>query len=185
MKKCEHCLENPVNSERRKFCSRRCAQLSRWSRGLFDGNWTEDRKAKTRARQTGEKNPAWKGGRYIEGGYVYVRCPAEFSLMAMQNGYVLEHRLVMARHIGRSLVAGEVVHHGAGGSLDNRLSNLELYANQAEHILYGHQGKLRKPKQGPCWCGGKSVAHNLCDRHYKMAERYWKSIGRTMDSFRY
>jgi hypothetical protein len=105
--------------------------------------------------------------------------------MAHQNGYVFEHRLVLARFLNRPLLRRETVHHLNGDSLDNRLENLELAASQSDHIRRCHNGSLRRHKRGLCWCGDPHLAKGLCDRHYKMAERFWKSIGRTMDSFQY
>jgi predicted metal-binding protein len=39
---------------------------------------------------------------------------------------VPEHRLVVARSIGRPLTPNETVHHINGDRLDNRLENLQL-----------------------------------------------------------
>ena len=51
-------------------------------------------------------------------------------------GYILEHRLVMEKKIGRYLKPREVVHHINKDREDNRLENLELTPNQAKHNDY-------------------------------------------------
>lgn len=71
----------------------------------------------------------WKGGRSItEGGYVLVWIEPDDPMASMRNrsGYVLEHRLVMARALGRPLTKNETVHHIDGNRQHNDLSNLQL-----------------------------------------------------------
>lgn len=60
-------------------------------------------------------------------GYWIVACPDEFRSMATSKGRVMEHRLVMARHLGRSLRQFENVHHLNGDRGDNAIENLELW----------------------------------------------------------
>lgn len=81
--------------------------------------------------RSGADNPNWRGGRhrYMVTGYVVVApVPDEFASMRTKNGTVLEHRLVMAQSLGRSLLRHESVHHINGVKDDNRIENLQLRA---------------------------------------------------------
>lgn len=79
--------------------------------------------------RSGERHHLWKGG-WTTGteGYIRVRLELDSPFWCMRDraGYVLEHRLVMARSLGRPLTDDETVHHRNGDRADNRLENLQL-----------------------------------------------------------
>lgn len=80
--------------------------------------------------QRGSLNRMWKGGVKAAGkGYVteLVQPIDPMFVMAQVGGYVMQHRLVVARAIGRPLQAHERVHHKNGNRSDNRIENLELW----------------------------------------------------------
>lgn len=54
------------------------------------------------------------------------------SPQANVRGEQLEHRKIMAEHIGRPLRHDEVVHHINGNKLDNRIENLQILT-RSEH----------------------------------------------------
>lgn len=72
----------------------------------------------------GPASRSYKGGRNkTRTGYINI-------LVGSAGGrpiYVLEHRLVMEKALGRKLRPGETVHHRNGVRDDNRVSNLELW----------------------------------------------------------
>lgn len=73
------------------------------------------------------------------GGYWMVKLDKDDAMrpMAHRSGYVLEHRIVMARHLGRALTSEETVHHVNGDRLDNRIENLELRSGRhGKHAAY-------------------------------------------------
>lgn len=69
------------------------------------------------------------GTRRVDPTTGYVRVMRRGHPMANVNGYVFEHRVVMADHLGRVLGANENVHHVNGDRADNRLDNLELWVS--------------------------------------------------------
>lgn len=59
-------------------------------------------------------------------GYILIYKPDHNN--SNNYGYILEHRFVMSKHIGRDLLSNENVHHINGIRSDNRIENLELWA---------------------------------------------------------
>jgi len=70
----------------------------------------------------GKNHPSWKGGRIKNTeGYIEIKVEPDdfFYPMAMRKGYVLEHRLVVAKAMGRNLHSWELVHHKRGFARDD------------------------------------------------------------------
>lgn len=127
------CSKQWANS---RFCSVACS--SQW--GAENNDWTNcSRLAKKRqgnGQQYGKNNCNWRGGRQIRiDGWVRIWI-GRGKPMADTKGYAMEHRIVMAKYLGRSLGRYEVVHHKNGNKQDNQIKNLILFKNQAEHIKY-------------------------------------------------
>lgn len=118
------------------------AMVSLWNQGLNQtviskkvgvGQTVVSRILRTRglgsSSRRGVRHGNWKGGKAsTDGGYILTHLAYDhpFSSMRNQAGYVPEHRLVMAQHLGRSLRKSETVHHINGDRSDNRIENLQL-----------------------------------------------------------
>lgn len=89
---------------------------------------------KPQLRMSGHGN--WRGG-VVKTGYGYLAqiMPEDWPWpgMCAASGYILQHRLVMARHLGRALTRDETVHHVNGVKTDNRPENLQ--------VMHGKHGK--------------------------------------------
>src|SRR3990167_4581796 len=132
-----------------RYCSRACRNKAH---PLKDGSNFPPPKF-------GQHNPAWKGGvtlRHRRGNYVqvrYVRAPEWAKPMARRDGYVMEHRLVMAEWCGRLLTRTETVHHVNHKPLENGRKNLELWPDNRSHKLAEH-GRLVEGAANRVFLGG-------------------------------
>lgn len=92
----------------------------------------------------------WSGGKTKDSsGYILTSIePTDpYYLMRNRKRYILEHRLVMAQHLGRCLESWEVVHHINHIRDDNRIENLKLYKmsdHQAITLLEMENKRLRR-----------------------------------------
>lgn len=87
----------------------------------------------------GRANYSWRGGRTMTPkGYALIKVQPDdfFYPMAWRDGYVKEHRLIMAKHLGRCLHPWEAVHHKNGNPGDNRLENLQLVTGSEHKLIH-------------------------------------------------
>jgi hypothetical protein len=134
---CKKTFKYYLRSGNRKatYCSIKCSYIGRIGRKI-----KQDYK--------GNKNPNWNGGiKRKPNGYILIYSPNHPKAIGGQ--YVYEHRLVMEKHIGRYLTDNEVVHHINKNTSDNRIDNLMLFKNNAEHLRFE--------------LGGKNVSRNVKD----------------------
>jgi hypothetical protein len=134
---------------KRPTCSRQCNGRLRGAEWATHGakgraGWTDASRESYRQKMTGARNPAWKGGVTLKRpkgnyrGVRYMRAPTWALPMARADGYVMEHRLVMARLVGRLLARTEVVHHRDHDPANNTPSNLELWPSNGSHKAAEH-----------------------------------------------
>ena len=93
--------------------------------------------------QPGCRNGQWKGGiQKDDDGYILIYFPSH--PYATAAGYVREHRLAIESKLRRYLLPGEVVHHVDGDRANNQLSNLRLFATNADHLRHELTGRIPK-----------------------------------------
>lgn len=156
---CQYCgtLFLAYRKDANRYCSQECNGAVRgqeWAKHAYKGRaaWSEASKKCHSERMTGTTNPSWKGGvTYFRkhGNYKpikYVRCPQQFLPMARKDGYIMEHRLLVAKAMERCLLRTEAVHHVNHDPQDNRLENLALFASNRDHKLHEHGHPIK-----PIW----------------------------------
>lgn len=88
---------------------------------------------------SGPEHSMWKGGRReANEGYWRVWVGPDHLMASMRNhqGYILEHRLIMALSVGRPLRDDESVHHIDGDHGNNDISNLQLRrGSHGKHVV--------------------------------------------------
>jgi hypothetical protein len=115
-----------------------------------------------------EDSNHWKGGRVKIHNYWYILMPEHPN--ANKQGYVAEHIFIMAKKLGRALVAGEVVHHRNRNKEDNRIENLKLttvYLHPSEHRV-DMSGRSCAICDGETWkdSSGRPVWHQYGDEAF-------------------
>jgi hypothetical protein len=85
------------------------------------------------------------GWRLRDDGYVLIQAPDHPD--ATVEGYVLEHRLVLEKHLGRRLLKTEDVHHRNRKRVDNRVENLKLVLH-ADHLREHYGERSIDPRTG-------------------------------------
>jgi hypothetical protein len=101
--------------------------------------------AKERFMRKGHGTRFLGGIRHRSDGYIGIYMP--FHPNAASDGYVMEHRLVMERCIGRYLCENEVVHHINYNRSDNRIENLKLMT-ASEHMSLHMKERYKHGRNG-------------------------------------
>jgi len=101
----------------------------RWFNGEFD------------KKLVGKYHPNWKGGKIKVGKYVYVYAPNHPYAKGEGKGYVMKHRLIMEKKLGRYLKPTEIVHHIDEKTSNDNIKNLKLIESNSAHMSLHRLGK--------------------------------------------
>ena len=91
-------------------------------------------KSEEHKNKLGESRRNKKGGRLTDK-YGYTRIWSPKHPNRNTKDYVMEHRLIMEKYLGRYLTKDEDVHHKNKNKSDNRIENLQLLSSRSQHII--------------------------------------------------
>ena len=72
-----------------------------------------------------------------------------YLLRWVDGKFILDHRLVMQKNLGRELLETEHIHHLNGDRMDNRVENLQIVTNSEHHAIH-HRDKRNTETHKAC-----------------------------------
>lgn len=121
---------NNFPSRLKKYCSDTCY----WQSLLGKKAWNKNKKA---PKLWGENHPNWTGGK--------TKRKDGYYLNSIEGKRVLDHRMVVEKHLGRKLTSEEIVHHINKNRSDNRIENLAVMT-QSEHMRLHSQERWKNER---------------------------------------
>lgn len=148
-KTCQTCYRKWVNLPKR-YCIKCSSALGYYNKSGFckKCGLLKALKDGTIVRLKGEHHPNWQGGRRItKDGYIMIYQPDHPNA---SHRYILEHRIVLERKLGRLLERNEIGHHLNGIRDDNRPENLVALIpkeHSTKTLLQELQRRIRELEQ--------------------------------------
>ena len=115
----------------------------------------------------GENSPSYKGR--VKNGDGYIRIFKPNHPYSTEQGYVMEHRLVVEKRLGRLLKPEEQVHHINKVKNDNHWENLIVFSSNSAHKMF----ETPMGRYNPNWKGGKPKC-KFCNKEISYGRKYCK-----------
>ena len=90
----------------------------------------------------GSKNPSWKGGQYINRGYMFIYAPDH---PRNHGGHVKRSILTAEKALGKYLPDGAIVHHVDRNKMNDTPTNLVICENNSHHrTIHAREKRLQR-----------------------------------------